>query len=149
MKKMTLAILSILLVLGIIGCTRPSSVETPTVDGEKLVRDMWLSWKENNWDKVEKEIAYGFQSVHQDGFRDREEEIELLKGLNLGDYTLSDFNVTQNGNVVVVTYTVSVQETIEGKVLPTAPAPRLTVFVKTDNGWQYIAHANLNPIPEK
>ena len=41
---------------------------------------------------------------------------------------------------------VSVEETIEGKRLSTKPAARLTIFLKTDSGWQWIAHANLNPL---
>jgi len=84
--------------------------------------------------------------VHDDGARNREQEIELLKGLNIGEYTLSNFEVTQNGPVIIATYFVSVEETIEGKRLSTKPAPRLSVFLKTDSGWQWTAHANLNPL---
>ena len=41
---------------------------------------------------------------------------------------------------------VSVEETIEGKRLSSKPDTRLTIFLKTDSGWQWIAHANLNPL---
>ena len=65
-----------------------------------------------------------------------------------GDYQNPDslFEVTQVGPAIIVSYFVSVEETIEGKRLSSKPAARLTIFLKTDSGWQWIAHANLNPL---
>lgn len=114
--------------------------------GEDLERQMWKDLKAKNWERVESRIAEGFQSIHQDGARDRNQEIALLKGLNLGDYTLSDFKETSSGGTIVVTYFISVKETIDGKILGTAPAGRISIWVKTDKGWQWAAHANLNPL---
>ncbi|MBW1771211.1 MAG: nuclear transport factor 2 family protein [Deltaproteobacteria bacterium] len=101
--------------------------------GEKLVRQLWADIKDRNTEGAGKMIAQGFQSVHQDGARNREQEIGLIKELDLGKYNLSDFTVTQNGPVI-------------GKRLSTEAAPRLDVFLKTDSGWQLIAHANLKPL---
>lgn len=146
MKKILLGLFSILFIFCIAGTveTTETSEEVTMVDGEQLVRDLWKTWKDKDWEAVDNWLVDGFQSVHQDGARSREEEFELLKNLDLGEYTLDNFTTTQNENVVIVTYSVSVEETIEGKVLPTAPAMRLSVFLETDKGWQWIAHANLN-----
>jgi len=114
--------------------------------GEKLERQIWADMKALNMEAIEGKIATGFQSVHEDGARGRDAEIKLLKGLKLGKYELSKFEVTQNGPVIVVTYFLSVEETIGGKRLPTAPAARQSVWMKTDGKWQWIAHANLNPM---
>lgn len=114
--------------------------------GEKLVRQLWADMKANNWAEVEKQTAPGFQSVHEDGTRDRDEEIGLIKGLDLGDYTLSNFKVTQNGPVIIVTYSVTVEETIAGKRLPKRSSMRLSSWLKTEDGWKWIIHANLNPL---
>lgn len=114
--------------------------------GEKLVRQLWADMQKPDIEGIEKTIAEGFQSVHQYGASNREEEIELIKGLKLGNYTLSDMKITQNESVIVATYSVSVEETIMGKRLLKKPEPRLSVFVKTDNGWKWIAHANLKPL---
>jgi hypothetical protein len=91
-------------------------------------------------------MASGFQSAHQHGAHNRDQEIALIKGVNLGEYTLSDFKVTQTGPAVIVTYLASVEETIEGKRLGSQPAARLDVFLETDRGWQWITHANLRPL---
>jgi len=42
---------------------------------------------------------------------------------------------------------ISVQETIDLEQLPTKATPRLSVLKKGASGWQWICHANLNPIP--
>ena len=122
---------------------KPSS---SLVQGEKLVHKFWADIKTGDIAAIEKYMAKGFQSVHQDGTRTREQEIELIKGLYLGEYTLSNFKVTQNGPVILATYLVSVKETINGKRLSSEPAPRLSIFLKKDDGWKWIAHANLKSL---
>lgn len=114
--------------------------------GEGLLRQLWEDMEKPDIEAIENTIAYGFQSVHQYGSNDREQEIELIKGLDLGEYTLSDIKITQNGPVIVATYFVSVKETIEGERLTKKPAPRLSVFLKTESGWKWVAHANLKPL---
>lgn len=114
--------------------------------GEKLLRQLWADMKKPDMEVIEKTIAKGFQSVHQYGSNNREQEIKLIKGLKLGKYTLSNIKITRNGPVIVATYFVSVEETIKGKRLSKKPAPRLSVFLKTDSGWKWIAHANLKPL---
>jgi hypothetical protein len=120
---------------------------SPTAsEGETLERQMWGDMKAKNWPAVEARIAQAFQSVHPDGVRDRTGEIALIKGLKLGEYMLKDFKVTQNGGDLIVTYWISVQETIDAKGLSTKPAMRLSIWKRTRTGWQWIAHANLNPL---
>jgi len=114
--------------------------------GEDLVRELWNDFKTQNVSALAKKVAPGFQSIHEDGARDAEAELELLKELNLGDYTLSNFKITEVGPAIIVSYFVSVGETIDAKRLSSKSAARLTIFLKTDSGWQWIAHANLNPL---
>ena len=114
--------------------------------GEKILRQLWADMKKPDMEVIEKTIAKSFQSVHQYGSNNREQEIKLIKGLRLGKYTLSNIKITRNGPVIVATYFVSVEETIKGKRLSKKPALRLSVFLKTDSGWKWIAHANLKPL---
>lgn len=116
--------------------------------GEGLVRQLWKNMKESNVSKIESYIAPGFQSVHQDGIRDRIGELQLIKNLNLGKYTLDNFTTTQNDSVIIVTYSVSVEETIADKRLPKRTSMRMSIFMKIDNGWKWLAHANLNPLKD-
>ena len=116
-------------------------------DGEKMEKQMWEDIKAKNWEVVESKIAEGFQSVHPDGARDRGSEISLIKNLNVGRVEFNDFKSTMSGDNVVVTYMISVQETIDIEQLATKPTPRLSVWKKGARDWQWICHANLNPIP--
>ena len=122
-------------------------MNSTTNDGEKMEKQMWEDIKAKNWKAVEDKIAEGFQSVHPDGPRDRASEISLIKNLNVGKIALSDLKSTANGDNIVVTYMISAQETIDLERLPTKPAPRLSVWKKAGNDWQWICHANLTPIP--
>ena len=124
-----------------------TTTASQTSEGEKLERQMASDIQAKNWKAVEARIADGFQSVHPDGVRDRAGEIDLLKKMNFGSFTLSDFKSTTIGDNVVVTFTMTVAETIDGKQLPAKPAYRLSVWKKGTNGWQWISHANFTPIP--
>src|SRR5215475_13096116 len=84
-------------------------------EGEKLERQMASDLQAKNWKAVEARIADGFQSVHPDGVRDRAGEIALLKGMNFGAFTLSNFKSTTIGDNIVVTFTMTVAETIDRK----------------------------------
>lgn len=114
--------------------------------GETLVRELWKDMAEENWKKIEKSMAPEFQSVHEDIARNAAEQMELLKDLQLGDYELSDFNVTQTETFVLITYRVMTEERIAGMDLPARATMRLSAWVKSPDGWQWIAHANLNPL---
>jgi hypothetical protein len=116
-------------------------------EGEKLERQMAADIKAKDWNAVESRIADGFQSVHPDGPRDRAGEIALLKKMNFGDFTLSNFKSTVIGDNMVVTFTMTVAQAIDGKQLPPKPAYRLSVWKRGATGWQWISHANLASIP--
>jgi uncharacterized protein DUF4440 len=141
------SLLSVAAVLALSGvCAHAEPASTGQSDGEKLERQMAADIKAKNWTAVESRIAEGFQSVHPDGIRDRAAEIALLKNMNLGDFTLSDFKSTTIDDNIVVTFTMTVAETVDGKRLPAKPAYRLSVWKKGVNGWEWICHANLAPI---
>lgn len=111
--------------------------------GEKLVREVWAAMKASDMAAIDRIMGDGFQAVHEFGAYDAGQEKKLIQGLKLGDYTLSDIVITRNGSIIVATYKVSVEETIKGKKLDRKPAPRMSVFAETANGWAWIAHANL------
>lgn len=140
MKKLIVPWLALALVLaaGLAGAAQ--------VDGEKLVRNLWQFFANRQMAKLEAMTSPAFQSVHSFGAYGKAQEMNLLKNLKLGQYQLSDFKTTQQGPVVIVTYMVRAAETIKGERLGGRPAPRMTIFVQTKAGWQWLAHANLKPV---
>ncbi len=139
LKVVTVVSLFLMLIFSI-SCN--SQVQTEKVDGEQLVNQVWKAMKTTDMEYIENILAPGFQSIHQDGARNRDEQIELIKGLNMGEYILDNFKITQNENTINVTYFVNVTETIAGNKI-TKHAARLSVFSKTANGWKWFSHANL------
>lgn len=116
-------------------------------EGQQLEQQLWADIKESNWPIVEQKIAQSFQSIHEDGPRNRAEELELLKELNLGRYRLSNFQVTEGPGTYIVSYTVTTIENLDGKPINEDATYRLSVWQQIGNTWQWISHANLTPIP--
>ncbi len=142
MKKLMLVIIvTTAITLSFIACEK----QPEEVDGEAMVRELWDAMQSANLDYLDDLLDPAFQSAHQDGARNKSEELELLEKLNMGEYELTDFIVTRNNNTLNVSYFVNVTETIEGETY-TRKSARLTVFNKTPQGWKWIAHANLLPM---
>ncbi len=119
------------------------TTENIDITGKELVQQLWVNFKTNNWEEIEKQMGSGFQSVHQDGTRDKDAQLELLKGLDLSDYIISDYTVTAEGPVIIVTYKITVEETLAGTRLPERTVMRLSAWVKSGDDWKWIIHANL------
>ncbi len=127
----------------------PAPGESKVSKGESLERQLWQDIKAKKWPEVKARIAPGFQSVRADGQRDRAAELEFLKNFKSGRTKLSNFSATQNGNVWIVTYMAAGEEIIDGKKMSLAATPRLSVWQRTDKGYQWVAYASLNvPEPE-
>jgi len=112
--------------------------------GEELVREIFKDIENSDITALKKKMAKSFQAVHSFGASDLQQEIKTLQKLQLGEYTLSDFKVTHEDQLLIVTYNVKAEETIKGERIEDKPIPRLSVFVKKDSGWKWIAHANLS-----
>src|SRR5947207_6884629 len=119
-------------------CLRAQETTTDAgaAEGEKMERQMWADFKAKDWKAVESKIAEGFQSIHPDGPRDRAGEIALIEHLNLGEFTLSNFKTTVNGENIVVSYVISVPEAIGQQRLPAKRATALRVWKRGCRGGQ-------------
>lgn len=115
-------------------------------EGEHQVRALFTAFRDHDWAKVDAMTAPAFQSVHEDGPRDRATELRLVRGLKLNEYELTSFHTTYDGPVMVVTYRFAGVEHIDGKRVVNDSAQRLTVFIKSGDKWLWLAHANLAPL---
>jgi len=112
---------------------------------EQLETQIWKDIKEQKWDDMEKQLAPYFQLALFDGARTKAQYISFAKTLNLSNFTFSNFVVTEGPGILVVTYDVTVAETISGMHL-TSKAVRQSVWQKNGETWQWIAHSILLPI---
>ncbi|OPL13328.1 MAG: hypothetical protein AVO39_03390 [delta proteobacterium MLS_D] len=130
----------------ILGFSGTASAAGNEPEGTELVQQLWTDMKNADADAIARYISPDFQSIHEDGARNKNEQIKLIKNLSLGEYTLSDFRVTENDSVIIVTYCVTVKETLAGKRLPAKKSARLSAWQKTAEGWKWIIHANVRPM---
>jgi hypothetical protein len=133
------AILAMLLLL-------PVTLFAEISQGEVLETKFWQDIKDQKWSEVESRIAPYFQSVQPDGVHNKDQELAAIKNLNVTNFILSDVKTTGDKDILVVTYVITLAETLKEQRL-VANAYRLSVWQNNNGNWQEIAHANLNPVP--
>ena len=117
--------------------------------GEKLIRSFFEASGKGDQAAVERTLAQGFQSVHTDGVRDRQGELDLIRDMKLGSPVLANFKTTRNGPALVVTFQVNApNEVLGGKAVGEGSYERMAVWLDTDSGWKLIAYANLAPLKD-
>jgi len=138
-----ICVVLVAVVVAAIGAGARAAEQEDTLLGEQLVRQFWEAIRTEDAEALEAILAPGFQSVHQDGARDRAGELALCAGIDIDEYTLTDFVTTRQGATIVVTFMASVEETLDGVRTTTVPAARMAVFLMTEDGWRMVAYANL------
>ncbi len=147
MKRVKILFLSAVIAgLFITSCNTRTEIKIDPQMGNSLVKQLWDQLSSKDTAAINLFMAKSFQAVHEDGANDKQKEIKLISGLAITTYKINDIISTQNDNVIITTYMVSVEETIEGERLSKTPAARMSVFVKNEGKWQWLAHANLKPL---
>lgn len=128
------------------GVGQAAAGETITPDEARQTIMNWIAALEtNDATAVGKLLAPEFQIMRANGKVFTKES--YLKGLS-GRRTspkITDASVTSHGDVAVVCYILSIDETLDGKAVQSL-APRLTVLRKGEDGWLIAAHANFAKI---
>jgi len=132
------AALALLLVAGVALAEEPDFV--------KLENQMWTYARDKKWSELKAGLSTAYQSINEHGSIELKAALEALGEMNLSDFVLSDFKITRSGPVVVVSYYAQVAETIDGKRFQRDRAPRMSIWLQTDQGWVTIAHANFNAL---
>jgi hypothetical protein len=118
----------------------------PQAEGERLERLWWDLQKNQDMAGLSKLMSPAFQSINSKGAQDLASNMAIIKAEKLGDYRLANIKVTQSQDNLIITYEIAASENYLGKSMSSKPHYRMDVWKKSANGWQIIAHANLNPI---
>ncbi len=109
---------------------------------EQFERLMWQEIKAANWAEVEKHLAPTFVVQSPDGLRDRAAEMAFLRRLAVKDFALGEVEVRPNGNDMVVTYSIAVEATLDGRPMPSGPWRVMTVWQQVGTTWTAIAQSH-------
>ncbi len=144
---------AVFLVTVLSGCTMYDKPKTTTwanaTGAEQFERLMWQEIKAGNLPEVEKRLASTFVALSPSGVRDRAAEMDLLRRFALKEYSLGELEVRPNGNDMVVTYTLTLDGTLDGQPVPPGPWRVMTVWQQVGTNWAAIAqsYAPAQPSP--
>lgn len=109
---------------------------------EQLERLWWQAVKDKNWKDVESHLTSTFVYQSSGMVRDRDATLELLKKLDVADYALGDAAIRPAGDAAIVTYTIDLKGTYDGRPLELSHARMMSVWQQQKRGWAIAAHAD-------
>jgi|GraSoiStandDraft_43_1057313.scaffolds.fasta_scaffold369768_1 hypothetical protein len=144
-RSISLAVLAVL-ALALAGAVGSAAASMPAAKrpslGRRLVDRFFTELQQHDVAGLRALLSPAFQVQRADGSRIG--KAAYLRHLStIRSFKIRNLTTTSNGSVLVDTYEVSADEVVNGKLLQTAYAPRLSVFIHA-TGWQLAAHANFN-----
>ena len=103
----------------------------------------WQAFKDKKADDFKKVVDKDIRCVYADGISNLEKELSDMKKWDMKSFTISDFTAfSDEKDVMVATYTVKIEGTIEGKdVSGTYNAG--SVWKEENGAWMAIFHTNM------
>ena len=98
------------------------------IEAELLERQSVQYIQEKNWDALEAMLDPACQFVGNTGACDRASAMKLMKEMNLGRVEFKDFQVTQAGDNLIVSFWIAAIEYRDGIQLSPQFSPRLSVW---------------------
>ena len=138
-------------VLALASCGSDDAAHAPTLadpaaTGALLATEFLTILQGGDVDELDAYLADGFQLQRSDGTGATKVEY-LTKPATVNDFMLgSEVVAVQQGDVLTVRWSVTVDEVVNGQVAGKEEAPRLSTFVWVDGRWRLLSHANFNPI---
>lgn len=112
-------------------------------EAQKFIESWYATEKQHDMTKLDKFFAPQFISIGRDiKIRDRAQEMEMYKTYTLNNYTLSDFQFTRSGDVIIGIYRAKMDGNMEGKAFDKKPAERMIVLQKQNGQWVILALAS-------
>ena len=121
-------------------------LENPNTTGEMLADRFLTLIRDKDISGLRDFLSEGFVIQRADGSYATKADY-LTRLPEIGDFRIHDVSAHQVDASLVVHWTLTINEVIEGKDYETTPAPRLSTFVYTDGEWRMLSHANFN-VPE-
>jgi len=130
------------------GCTmysKPKSGFAGATGGEQLERQFWDDIQKKDWKDLQPRLAPMFVSSTATGNRDRQASIDYWQQWSLQSVSLADVQVQSAGTDFVVTATLTVTGTLNGKPAPVEPVHSMTVWQQVSKGFVVVAHSDTLP----
>lgn len=149
MKNRISAILASLLLFTFSNISLAATDNADYKAAQNVIEKFYVALKDKQVDKAAELLApqlVVMSSRHN--FINKDKEIELIKNIDMKDYKLSDFNFSQSGDVIVVTFKNAAAGIHNGKKYPQQAVGRMIVLQKQNDKWLILALANLTVYSE-
>jgi hypothetical protein len=126
---------------------RPAKSMAETTGGEGMERVFWQNIQTAKWTEIERSLASNYAGITPSATLDRTAALDQYRQLQLKDFSLGDLKTELNGTTIVVTYTITLNGSVNGnsgaaqQPLPSTPQHMMTVWQKKTSGWVQIAHS--------
>lgn len=137
MKKYLYLITTALLATATVGIAGP---EMDAVMAKE--KAAWQAFKDKKGDDFKKIIHADFRGIYAEGAVDMAAELKDMQKWDMKSFAISDFKAASFGDVVVTTYTVTIEATIDGKDR-SGTFNAGSVWKKEKGDWQGIFHTNI------
>ena len=122
--------------------SNPASPEDAAT-AERVQNEFFGALQSGNAEALAALLSPAFQLVRADGsYADREQY--LANPATMNSFTLSDFEVTAQGDVIVARFLGQTSEVINGVEYNRDPAPRFAVMKRDGDTWKIVAQVNFN-----
>jgi ketosteroid isomerase-like protein len=137
MKKYLYSITAALLATASIGIAGPETDAIMTKE-----KAAWQAFKEKKGDDFKKIIHTDFRGLYAEGSVDMAAEVKDMQKWDMKSFAISDFKASSFGDVVVTTYVVTIEGTMEGKDR-SGTFNAGSVWKKDKSDWLAIFHTNI------
>jgi len=144
MKKIIQISLVFLSVLFFSNISQAAETSSDVKAAQSIIENFYAALKNKQVDQAVALVAPQFVGLTTTyNFVDKDKEVELIKNVDLKDYTLSDFKFSQSGDVIVATFKNASVGIRKGKKYSHQPIGRMMVLQKQNDKWLILAFANL------
>ncbi len=147
MRGLPWIVLSLLLLLVLGGCTvygeHPVKAFSDATGGEGLERALWQDIQNKSWNDLDHHVSSNIVYVTPAGRFERAAAMEHIQQLQVEEFSIGDLVTEMNGDTFVVSYTIILKGSFQGKPFPDQPQRRVTVWQRQKSGWVAIAHSVL------
>jgi len=103
----------------------------------------WQAFKDKKADAFQKVVDKDLRAVYDEGIMKMSDELDAMKKWDMKSFAISDFNMfSDEKDVVVTTYTVKVEGTLEGKDM-SGTYNAGSVWKMEGKDWLAIFHTNI------
>jgi Domain of unknown function (DUF4440) len=142
--------LGLMALLPLAACTmygaHPVQTFSDATGGEGLEKAFWRDLKQRDWKDLDRHIASNFIFVTGTERLERGAAFDRLQHMQILEYSIGDLTTEMSGDTFVVSYTITLDGSVQGQGFPDQPQRCMTVWHREKSGWLAIAHTELGAL---